>query len=122
MYFYRTITLLQLKQNYCVTVITVLLKFISFLVKKLQFNYRRITLNQLGITNMFPVSSDVIPCTLVEVYRRFRGYYRFNYSTPMIEAAGSSEKSIHLQYTQRHIPEDSNHHPSPVDRNQTSFT
>jgi hypothetical protein len=55
-------------------------------------------------------------CRLVDVYRRFRGYYRFNYSTQMMVAAGSSETSVDLQQTQRHIPEDSSHHPSPVVR------
>jgi hypothetical protein len=35
---------------------------------------------------------------------------RFNYSTLMMEAAGSSETSVHLQQTQRQIPEDRSHH------------
>jgi hypothetical protein len=48
----------------------------------------------------------VVPCSLVEVFRRFRGLIAL-----MMEAANTSEMSVNIcQTTQRNNPEDSHLH------------
>jgi hypothetical protein len=57
---------------------------------------------------------DVAPCSLVEVYRRFRGAYCLHLQvviTLMMEAASTFETSINFYQTTRcNIPEDGNLH------------
>jgi hypothetical protein len=53
---------------------------------------------------------DVAPCSLVEVYRRFRGAYCLHYQGDE-EAANTSETSVNLYQIIRHNdPEDSHLH------------
>jgi hypothetical protein len=54
---------------------------------------------------------DVLPCSLVEVHRRFRGVCCLHQGTLMMEAASTSETSESFyQTTWRNIPEDSHLH------------
>jgi hypothetical protein len=59
------------------------------------------------------VTGDVVPCSLVEVYQRFRGacclHHQGNeYTTMMMEAVSTSETLVNFyQTTWRSIPEDS---------------
>jgi hypothetical protein len=45
--------------------------------------------------------SDVVPCSLVEVYRRFRGACCLLASIAVIEAARDSETSVYFRVTTR---------------------
>jgi hypothetical protein len=65
------------------------------------------------------VYCDVAPCSLVGVYRYFRGPYCLHHQGSM-EAASTSETSVNLQQTtRRNIPED-NHPEFLLNRNETS--
>jgi hypothetical protein len=55
----------------------------------------------------------VVPCSLVEVYRRFKDaccLYNQGLTAFMIEAASTSETLVNYQTTQRKNPEDSHLH------------
>jgi hypothetical protein len=54
----------------------------------------------------------VAPCSLVEVYRRFRGVYCFHHQGLMMEAAKTSETSENYQTTRRSNLEGSHLHTS----------
>jgi hypothetical protein len=51
---------------------------------------------------------DVTPCSLVGVYRRFRGANFLHHQGDVTEAVRTSEKSIYSETTRRYIPEGCN--------------
>jgi hypothetical protein len=53
---------------------------------------------------------DAVPCSLVKIYRRFRGACCLHHQAPialMMEAASTSETSFNVSTKRRSIPEDS---------------
>jgi hypothetical protein len=75
---------------------------------------------------------DVAPCSLVQVYRRFRGVYYLHHQGDktslfthrlMVEAVSTSETSVNFYYTTlRNIPEDGLLHHFYLSMLFTNFT
>jgi hypothetical protein len=62
------------------------------------------------VSTKMAVFWDVAPCSLVEIYQRFRGH-RSRAIALMMEAASTSETLVNFyQTTRRHIQEDSHLH------------
>jgi hypothetical protein len=62
----------------------------------------------MAVSTKMAVFWVVAPCSLVEVYHRFRGPCCLHYQALMMEAAGTSETLVNFyQTTRRYNPEDS---------------